>query len=381
MPARPQKELTPELLAEIERKYDPELAFRPTGRAISLVISAALVAMSAVSVLRVGLRPDSRTPSSRHLPGLHARAGLPDVLLAAQGQLQAGRTGLVPVQRRRDLRHRAGGAGRRGGALPAVALARRGVAARRQPVAVGHLHGQRFARALARGDAPFGRADPSGHRADLHGLRAVRAVGAGCAQAWRNELARADQPPVHDQPGHLRRRHRRHGAVRVPVHPVRRAGHANRPRAVVHRSRDGRRRALLGRAGEGGDLLVGADGNDLRLVDRQHGDHRRADDPGDETRRLSGAFRRRGGSDRFDRRSDHAADPRRGGLHHGRVPGDTAARHPRGRALPGPAALLRHLHHGAPRGEEARPARPARRRTAQDLGWSCASTGCRSFRW
>ena len=39
-------ELTPEQLAEIERKYDPETAFRPTGRRIGLAIAAALVAMS-----------------------------------------------------------------------------------------------------------------------------------------------------------------------------------------------------------------------------------------------------------------------------------------------------------------------------------------------
>ena len=46
MTASAGKELTPELLAEIERKYDPELAFRPTGKAITLVISVALVGMS-----------------------------------------------------------------------------------------------------------------------------------------------------------------------------------------------------------------------------------------------------------------------------------------------------------------------------------------------
>ena len=39
-------ELTPEQLHEIERRYDPELAFRPTGRWMALAIAAALVAMS-----------------------------------------------------------------------------------------------------------------------------------------------------------------------------------------------------------------------------------------------------------------------------------------------------------------------------------------------
>src|SRR6056297_734409 len=50
MAGRPQsdkdRELTAEELHEIERKYDPELAFRPTGRGIALFISACLVAMS-----------------------------------------------------------------------------------------------------------------------------------------------------------------------------------------------------------------------------------------------------------------------------------------------------------------------------------------------
>lgn len=42
----PDRELTPDELHEIERKFDPELAFRPTGPAIGLIISLALVAMS-----------------------------------------------------------------------------------------------------------------------------------------------------------------------------------------------------------------------------------------------------------------------------------------------------------------------------------------------
>lgn len=41
-----QPELTAEQLAEIERKYDPETAYRPTGPKIAFLISAILVAMS-----------------------------------------------------------------------------------------------------------------------------------------------------------------------------------------------------------------------------------------------------------------------------------------------------------------------------------------------
>lgn len=47
-------ELTPEELAAIERKYDPELAFRPTGKFIGLIITAILVAMSAYHFYAAG---------------------------------------------------------------------------------------------------------------------------------------------------------------------------------------------------------------------------------------------------------------------------------------------------------------------------------------
>ena len=39
-------ELTPEQLAEIEREYDPEMAFRQTGKGLAMFITTALVAMS-----------------------------------------------------------------------------------------------------------------------------------------------------------------------------------------------------------------------------------------------------------------------------------------------------------------------------------------------
>jgi TRAP transporter 4TM/12TM fusion protein len=47
-------ELTPDELHEIERKFDPELAFRPTGRSIGVIISVALVAMSAYHFYAAG---------------------------------------------------------------------------------------------------------------------------------------------------------------------------------------------------------------------------------------------------------------------------------------------------------------------------------------
>ena len=39
-------ELTAEELAELERKFDPETAFRPTGAAVGFFVTAILVAMS-----------------------------------------------------------------------------------------------------------------------------------------------------------------------------------------------------------------------------------------------------------------------------------------------------------------------------------------------
>lgn len=39
-------ELSPEELAAIERKYDSESAFRPTGAKAGILVSAALVAMT-----------------------------------------------------------------------------------------------------------------------------------------------------------------------------------------------------------------------------------------------------------------------------------------------------------------------------------------------
>ena len=46
MSADPIPELTSEKLAEIERQFDPETAFRPTGRRLGFVITAILVSMS-----------------------------------------------------------------------------------------------------------------------------------------------------------------------------------------------------------------------------------------------------------------------------------------------------------------------------------------------
>jgi len=46
MPADDTPELTPEQLAEIEREFDPETAFRSTGKTVGYIIAAILVSMS-----------------------------------------------------------------------------------------------------------------------------------------------------------------------------------------------------------------------------------------------------------------------------------------------------------------------------------------------
>ena len=50
MPADTIPELSAEQLAEIERKYDPETAFRATGKILGFWISAALVALSLIHI-------------------------------------------------------------------------------------------------------------------------------------------------------------------------------------------------------------------------------------------------------------------------------------------------------------------------------------------
>ena len=47
-------ELTAEQIAEIERKYDPEMAFRQTGKSIGIVISIALVGMAVYTIYASG---------------------------------------------------------------------------------------------------------------------------------------------------------------------------------------------------------------------------------------------------------------------------------------------------------------------------------------
>lgn len=53
----PDRTLTAEELAEIERKYDPETAFRSTGPKLAVLITTALVAMSVYHFYEAGIQP------------------------------------------------------------------------------------------------------------------------------------------------------------------------------------------------------------------------------------------------------------------------------------------------------------------------------------
>ena len=65
----------------------------------------------------------------------------------------------------------------------------------------------------------------------------------GPAQALGRVVAEPRQPPLPDEPGHLRHRGRRGRDLRVPLRAVRRARHAHRPRPALHRHRVVDRRA------------------------------------------------------------------------------------------------------------------------------------------
>ncbi len=85
---------------------------------------------------------------------------------------------------------------------------------------------------------------------------------------------------------------------------------------------------------------------------------------GDEARGLSRAFCRGRGGDRIDGRTDHASGSRRRRLCHGRIPPGAAAGHSARVARSSDAPLFRHLHHGPPRGAQTRAARPQQGRAS-----------------
>jgi hypothetical protein len=92
------------------------------------------------------------------------------------------------------------------------------------PIDVGD--GVRPRRAVARGHAARDGVAAAGDRDRVHGLRARRAGFSGSAQAFGRAMVEPRQPPLHDEPGHLRDCGRCRRDVRVPLRAVRRARNA-----------------------------------------------------------------------------------------------------------------------------------------------------------
>ena len=353
---------------ELEEKYDPEMRFRPLVPPASLVVGTLLIILSCFHYYTAGFGLLRETTHR----GIHLAFVLGLVFLvfpARKSMLEARAQALVAVARRRAARRLAAGArDRRVRPLHPVDL-RGPRVPRGQSAADRRRDGVDPRRAAARGDAARDGLAAAGDRDRVHDLRARGPGLPRSAQAFRRAVVEPRQPPLHDEPGHLRDRGRRRRDLRVPFRAVRRARHAHRLGPALHRHRLGDRRPLRRRPGEGQRLRLGALRHAVGLVGRQCRDGRIADDPRDDPPRLSAPLRGRRRSGIVDRRPDHAADHGRGGVPDDRVPepavpddhhrGDRARVH----------ALLRRVHAGAFRGEAHRPARPhaggaARRRQA-----------------
>jgi hypothetical protein len=241
----------------LEEKFDPEVRFRTLRPGVAWLVSLLLFSLSAFHYYTAGFGL-LREVTHR---GVHMAfvLGLIFLVFAASSR-NRDRTHdstVVAAGRRAAVRLAAGAGGRHFGALRAVDVQRPGVPGR-QPAAHRRRHGQRAHRRAAGGDAALHRLAAAGHRRHRHGLRAVRAPCARRPGASGRHLGEPRQPPLPDQPGHLRTARRGGRDLRVPLRAVRRAGDPHRARPAVHRSRLVGGRALFRRAGQGRGVLVGA---------------------------------------------------------------------------------------------------------------------------
>ncbi len=268
------------------RSRDPLPAPAAAGQ---LDCRGAFVRPVVLPLLHRRLRPAARGHASRHphvagaqprLPGLPVPApqfeDAASLVLVCPGRRAADRLGLRPGDRS-------------GHALRTVDL-RGSRVPRRQSAAHRRGDGHDPDRAAAGGDAPLDGLAAADPRHAVHALCVFRAAFPRHLHPPGRHVERDRQSPLSHQPGHLRHRAGRGRDLCVPLRAVRRAGHAHRPRADVHRPRVLRRGQLCRRPGEGLDLRLGPVRHDLRLLDRQHGDGRLADHPGDDPAGLSAAF-------------------------------------------------------------------------------------------
>ena len=275
---------------ELEEKYDPEMRFRPLLPPASLVVGGLLIVLSCFHYYTAGFGLLRETTHRGHPPRVRPGPRLPGVS-GAEVDAGKGAAALVARPGRRAPRRLDSGTRHRG-FRPLHPVDLRGPrVSRGQSASARRGDGLDPRRPAARGDATGDGLAAARDRPRLHGLRAGRAGVPGPPQALRRAVVVPRQPPVHDEPGHLRHRGRRGGDVRVPLRAVRRARHAHRPGAALHRHRVVDRRALRRRAREGQRLRVGALRHAVGLVGRQRGDGRLADHPRDDPPGLSAAFR------------------------------------------------------------------------------------------
>ena len=241
---------------ELEEKFDPEMRFRPIVASGGADRHRAADRPVVLPLLHGGLRPAARDDASRRPPRVRARPHLPR-LPAAQGAARAS-------------------AEARPGTRPAACRGTTGCCAVAIAVSVLYIP-------YVFDDLAFRVGNPSTldvvmgsvlvvllleatRRAmgwplpiiaiAVHDLRARRADLPGPAAALGRVVAEPRQPPVPDEPGHLRHRGRRRRDVRVPLRAVRRARDARSAWASSsstsrRRSRDatraGRRRCRCSR--------------------------------------------------------------------------------------------------------------------------------------
>ncbi len=257
-----------------------------------------------LSLLHSRLRHSTRDHAPRRPYGCNAGAGL----FLLHGLRTAPRRDarhprpVWPATDRLGPRHR----GPRLGALRAVDL-RGSRLPGGQPASHRRDHGHDPHRHPARGDPARHGLAPAGDRLLLHRLRLFWSVDARRADPPGVRLGRDRQPPLPDQPGHLRHRAWCHLDLCVPFRTVRRDGHTDRAGAALHRPRLFAGGTFCGRTGEGLGPVLRNVGVDLGLVHRQHGHHWLTDHPGDDPDRLSAPLRGggRGGQRQLVDRSRH----------------------------------------------------------------------------